>query len=97
GPSFADPLEAWGEALTRRGDFDGAIGRFAAAEAFAPRWGRLHLMWGDALAGLRQDAATKAQWGAAAGMDLSAADRAALAVRLAARAPKLRPAPRAQS
>ncbi|MGI9168612.1 MAG: tetratricopeptide repeat protein, partial [Caulobacteraceae bacterium] len=81
GPAFADPLELWGEALLRRGDLGGAIGKFAAAEAFAPRWGRLHLMWGDALAAMNRNSAAKAQWRAAAGMDLSAADRAAVAAR----------------
>ena len=85
GPAFADPLEAWGEALIRRGDLDGAIGRFAAADAFAPRWGRLHLMWGEALDAMNQRAAARGQWRAAAGIDLSAADRAALAAKLTAR------------
>lgn len=81
GPSFADPLEAWGEALMRRGDFDGAIGKFSAAESLAPRWGRLHLLWGEALGAMGQRSAARAQWRAATGMDLSAADRASLAAR----------------
>ena len=79
GPHFADPLEQWGEALMRKGDFGGAAGKFTAADREAPRWGRNHLLWGEALARLGKADQAKAQWRAAAGMDLSAADRAELA------------------
>ncbi len=77
-PHFADPLELWGEALMRRGDVAGAVKKFKAADKEAPRWGRNHLRWGQALARLGKADEAKAQWRAAAGMDLSAADRAEL-------------------
>ena len=79
GPRFADPLELWGEALMRKGDWAGAVARFAEADQHAPRWGRNHLRWGEALARLGRTDEARAQWRAAAGMDLSAADRAELA------------------
>ena len=78
GPHFADPMELWGEALMAKGDDDGAIGKFAAADRDAPRWGRNHLRWGQALARLGRADQARAQWRAAAGMDLPAADRATL-------------------
>ena len=78
-PRFADPLELWGEALMRKGDFAGALPKFAEADKYAPRWGRNHLRWGQALARLGRAPEARAQWRAAAGMDLSAADRAELA------------------
>ena len=79
GPKFADPLETWGEALMARRDYLGAVARFAEADKDAPRWGRNHLRWGEALAKLGRADEAKMQWRAAAGMDLSAADRAELA------------------
>jgi predicted negative regulator of RcsB-dependent stress response len=59
-----------------------AVRRYAAAAERAPRWGALHLAWGDALnrLGRRDDAAAK--WRAASNMDLSASDRAQVAARL---------------
>ena len=78
GPHFANPMELWGEALMRRGDFAGAVARFAEADKDAPRWGRNHLRWGQALARLGKRDEAKAQWRSAAGMDLSAQDRAEL-------------------
>jgi tetratricopeptide (TPR) repeat protein len=75
GPRFADPLEGWGEALMKRGDFAGAVAKFEEANEDAPRWGRNHMMWGEALARLGRRNEAKAQWRAAAGMDLSTADR----------------------
>jgi tetratricopeptide (TPR) repeat protein len=78
GPHYADPREMWGEALMRKGDFAGAAVKFAAADKDAPRWGRNHLRWGQALARQGKTDEAKAQWRAAAGMDLSAADRAEL-------------------
>ncbi len=62
----------------RRGDFAGAVARFAEADKDAPRWGRNHLRWGQALARLGKRDEAKAQWRSAAGMDLSAQDRAEL-------------------
>lgn len=79
GPHDADALESWGESLAAGGDLAGATAKYAEAAKHAPRWGRLRLRWGQALArqGRREDA--RAQFAAAAGMDLSAADRAELA------------------
>ncbi len=78
GPHFADPQELWGEALMRKGDFAGAAGRFEAADRDAPHWGRNHLRWGEALAKLGRMDEARAQWRTAAGLELSAADRATL-------------------
>ena len=78
GPHYADALELWGEALMRKRDYSGAAARFAEADKYAPRWGRNHLRWGQALARTGKADDAKAQWIAAAGMDLSPADRAEL-------------------
>ena len=77
-PAFADPLAYWGEALLAQGDAQGASAQFADAASRAPRWGRLHLKWGAALAKLGKADEARAKWRAAAAMDLSPADRAAL-------------------
>ena len=77
-PRFPDPLEVWGEALLARGDPAGAATKFSEAAKLAPSWGRLHLKWGEALAKLGRADAARAKWRAAATMDLSATDRAAL-------------------
>ena len=77
-PRFADPLAYWGEALLAQGDAKAAAKQFAQAAKLAPRWGRLHLKWGEALAKLGKAEEARAKWRAAATMDLSAADRAAL-------------------
>ncbi len=79
GPHFADPLELWGEALMKKGDIRRRRRQVQAADKYAPRWGRNHLRWGEALAKLGRADAAKAQFAAAAGMDLSTADRAELA------------------
>jgi len=78
-PHFADPPELWGEALMKQGDYAGALGKFTEADKDAPRWGRNHLHWGEALVKLGRADEAKAQWSAAAGMELSVADRAELA------------------
>ena len=78
-PRFPDPQVGWGEALLAQGDAAGAAGKFAEAAKLAPRWGRLHLKWGEALAKLGKAADAQAKWRAAAGMDLTAAERAELA------------------
>jgi tetratricopeptide (TPR) repeat protein len=79
GPHFADPLEMWGEALMLENRSDLAVPKFEEANKYAPNWGRLHLKWGEALlyAGRKDDA--RVQFQAAAAMDMSVADRAALA------------------
>ncbi len=78
GPHFADPLEGWGEALMARNQSHLALTKFEEANKYAPNWGRLHLKWGEALgyAGKRDEA--KVQFARAAGLDLSAADKAEL-------------------
>jgi tetratricopeptide (TPR) repeat protein len=78
GPHFADPLEMWGEALMAKNRSDLALAKFEEANRYAPNWGHLHLKWGEALfyAGHRDEA--KRQFAVAAGLTLSAADRAAL-------------------
>jgi hypothetical protein len=78
GPHYADPLKLWGEALLRQGDAAGAIAKFAEANEYASRWGGNHMLWGEALARMGRTAEAKAQYKAAAGMDLSASDRATL-------------------
>jgi tetratricopeptide (TPR) repeat protein len=82
-PRFADPLETLGEALLEKGDAKGAAAKFAQAAKLAPRWGRLHLKWGEALAELARADEARARWRAAAGMDLTAAERARVAALLA--------------
>ncbi len=75
---FADPLAYWGEALLAQSKAKGAAAKFAQAAPHAPRWGRLHLKWGEALAKLGKADEARAKWRAAATMDLSPTDRAAL-------------------
>ena len=77
-PQFADPIELTGEALLKKGDPNAAVAKFAEAARHAPRWGRDHLMWGEALARLGRTDEAKAQWRAAAGMALTAGERAEL-------------------
>ncbi|WP_340646844.1 tetratricopeptide repeat protein [Phenylobacterium sp.] len=77
-PRFADPAAWSGEALLALGDDKAAEEAFRKAQPLAPRWGRLHLKWGDALARLGKTEEARAKWRAAATMDLSPADRAAL-------------------
>ena len=79
GPNFADPLEGWGEALLKQGDAKSAALKFKAADKFAPKWGRNHLMWGQALTKQGKSAEARAQLAAAAGMDLTADEKAELA------------------
>lgn len=86
GPRWADPLKVEGDALAARRDWSGAIARYQAAARQAPRWGALHLARGRALAASGRRGEALATWRAAAGMNLSAADRAALQ-RLLAGAP----------
>ena len=82
GPHFADPLEMWGEALIAQNRSDLALAKFEEANKYAPNWGRLHLKWGEALiyAGKRGEA--NAQFVRAAGLDLTASDKAELARQL---------------
>jgi tetratricopeptide (TPR) repeat protein len=75
GPRYADALEIWGEALARKGAFEEASAKFAEAATYAPRWGRLHLKWGEALAGAGKRDEARGKFKAAAGMEMSAAER----------------------
>ncbi len=77
GPRFADAIEGRGEALLALGDAKAAAG-FAEAARLTPRWGRLHLKWGEALAKQGRAADAKAQFALAAGLDLTPAERAEL-------------------
>jgi Tfp pilus assembly protein PilF len=78
GPRFADPIEGRGEARLALGDAQAAAAAFAEAARLTPRWGRLRLKWGEALARQGKAAEAKAQFRTAAGMDLTAAERAEL-------------------
>jgi tetratricopeptide (TPR) repeat protein len=78
GPHFADPLEGWGEALMMQNRSDLALAKFEQAGKYAPNWGRLHLKWGEALQYIGDKAGAMAQFAAAAGLDLTALERAAL-------------------
>jgi len=78
-PHFADTLEMWGEALMQKNRSDLALVEFREADKYAPRWGRLHLKWGEALSYLGRQTEARAQYQAASGMYLSAADRTRIA------------------
>jgi len=79
GPHFADPLELWGEALLKKGDAAGAIKRFSEADAFAPHWAHNHVRWGQALTAVGESAKASAQFAAARGLEMSEADKQAIA------------------
>jgi tetratricopeptide (TPR) repeat protein len=78
GPHFADPLEGWGEALMAKKEPDAALAKFEGANKYAPNWGRLHLKWGEALfyAGKKDDA--RKEFGKAATLDMTTAEKAEL-------------------
>jgi Flp pilus assembly protein TadD len=69
----------WGEALMLKNRSDLALAKFEEANKYAPNWGRLHLKWGEAMlwSGRKDDA--RNQFAAAAGLDLSVAEKAELA------------------
>src|SRR5262249_17100251 len=79
-PRYADPMELWGEALMRKGDFTGAVSKFAEADKDTPLWGKNHLRWGEALTRLGRYREARTQFEAANSMALSRPDRAALDV-----------------
>lgn len=83
GPRWADPLKYEADALMRQGKYRAAEQRYRQAAERAPRWGALRLAWGDALAALRRRDEARAQWWAAQGRVITAAERAAAAERLA--------------
>lgn len=86
-PKWADPLKFEADALAALGRWREAEALYAKAEPLAPKWGRLHLKWGEALAKLGNVEEARAHWRAAAGMDLSAAERAELVAVSRNRAP----------
>jgi Flp pilus assembly protein TadD len=69
----------WGEALMAKNRSDLALAKFEEACRYAPHWGRLHLEWGEALAYAGKADEAKKQFATAAPLDLSQADRTALA------------------
>lgn len=78
GPRWAEPLKLWGDALYAQGKPNEAAERYALAAERAPRWGRLHMRWAAALWAAGDRRAAREKLGMAAGMDLSAGDRARL-------------------
>lgn len=78
GPEFADAHKGRGDALSRLGRDEGAARSYEEAARRAPRWGGLHLRWAWALARLRRADDAREKTCAAAGMDLSRADRVLL-------------------
>ena len=49
-PRAEEAMVGLGEALIAQDDATGAVKQFAAANALTPKWGRLHLKWGEAQA-----------------------------------------------
>jgi Flp pilus assembly protein TadD len=82
-PFSSDPLELFGEALMRKGDFGAAIGKFREADRDALRWGKNHLRWGEALLRSGRFREARTQFETASGLDLSVPDRTALKLFLA--------------
>jgi Flp pilus assembly protein TadD len=56
-----------------------ALAKFEEADKCAPNWGRLHLEWGNALGYVGRKDEARAQYRIASTLDLSEADKAALA------------------
>lgn len=84
---WADPYKGEGDALTQLNQPGDALDRYAAALEYAPRWGALQLAWGHALDTLERHDEARAKYRAAAGMDLTAADRTAVKALLGDAAP----------
>src|SRR5262249_49050297 len=78
GTNFADPLEMWGEALMTKNRSDLALVKFSEANKHAPNWGRLHLEWGKALLWSGDKRGARKQFAIAAGLGMSARDKADL-------------------
>ena len=79
GPRYADPLEMWGEALAEQKNFDAALAKYQEANRYAPKWGRLHMKWGESLVALGRAEEAQKHLALAATLDLSAADKNVLA------------------
>ena len=69
----------WGEALMRENRSDLALAKFEEANRYAPRWGRLHFKWGEALFYTGRKDEAKKQFAAASALELVQGDKAALA------------------
>jgi cytochrome c-type biogenesis protein CcmH/NrfG len=69
----------WGEALMQENRSDLALAKFEEANKYAPKWGRLHLKWGEALTYSGKKDQAQKQFALAASLDLSADDKATLA------------------
>lgn len=77
-PKWADPFRYEGDALARLGKWKEAEAAYARAYPLAPKWGGLHLIWGQALARLGRADEARAKWRTAAGLYLTALERAEL-------------------
>jgi tetratricopeptide (TPR) repeat protein len=79
GPRWAEPQKYQGDALLALGRHAEAVTAYRAAIERAPRWGGAHLGLGRALAAMGRDRDAAKSYAAAAGMDLTATERALLA------------------
>ena len=77
-PAWADPLQVWGEALARSGDPRNAAQKFSVAADLSPAWGLPLLGRAQALERLGDPEAAARLRRAAAGLWLTAAERAEL-------------------
>ena len=68
-----------GEALIAKNSSDLALAKFDEANKYAPKWGRLHLKWGEALLWSGRRAEAPAQFAAARTLDLTPAEKSELA------------------
>ena len=64
----------WGEALILQNRSDLALTKFEEANKYAPRWGRLHLKWGEALNYVGKTGEARKQFALAASLDLTPED-----------------------
>lgn len=81
---WADPYKLEGDALVKQNQPGAALDRYADAAERAPHWGGLFRAWGETLDALGRGAEAQTKYRAAAALDLSAADRAAVVRKLAA-------------
>jgi len=77
-PAWADPMQVWGEALARSGDMRNAAQKFSVAADLSPAWGLPLLGRAQALERLGDLEAAARLRRAAAGLWLTATERAEL-------------------
>jgi Flp pilus assembly protein TadD len=65
----------WGEALIVKNRSDLALTKFEEANKYAPKWGRLHLKWGEALWWSGDKNSARKQFAIAAGLDLTPSEK----------------------